>query len=97
MTPAEAGITVGLYVLYVCATFYTSRADEPLHADLALHEFPPEDGGIGEGYSRPTAAAGAPTACIAVKYGDVQVAPLVLSAAYHEQPGHLSGPDSMKD
>lgn len=38
----------GLYVLYVFATFYTSRSDEPLHADVALHEFPPQDGGIGE-------------------------------------------------
>lgn len=38
----------GLYALYVCVTFYTSRADEPLHADVALHEFPPKDGGIGE-------------------------------------------------
>ncbi len=44
----DAGTMLFLYVLYVAATFYTSRADEPLHADLALHEFPPEDGGIGE-------------------------------------------------
>lgn len=44
---------LGLYVLYVAATFYTSRADEPLHADLALHEFPPEDGGIGEQWCPP--------------------------------------------
>jgi hypothetical protein len=44
---------LSLYVLYVAATFYTSRADEPLHADLALHEFPPEDGGIGEPAPQP--------------------------------------------
>lgn len=61
VTPLEAGILVGLYVVYVCATFYTSRADEPLHADLALHEFPPEDGGIGEGAGRAFAAVAAPT------------------------------------
>lgn len=48
VTAVEAGALLGLYVVYVCVTFYTSRADEPLHADLALHEFPPEDGGIGE-------------------------------------------------
>lgn len=48
VTPVEAGTMLSLYALYVAATFYTSRADEPLHADLALHEFPPEDGGIGE-------------------------------------------------
>jgi hypothetical protein len=47
VTRSEAGILLGLYVVYVAATFYFSRADEPLHADLALREFPPEDGGIG--------------------------------------------------
>ena len=53
VTPVEAGTMLSLYVLYVAATFYTSRADEPLHADLALHEFPPEDGGIGEPSPQP--------------------------------------------
>lgn len=48
VTPVEASILCGMYLVYVCATFYTSRADEPLHADLALHEFPPQDGGIGK-------------------------------------------------
>jgi hypothetical protein len=97
VTPLEAGILMGLYVLYVCATFYTSRADEPLHADLALHEFPPEDGGIGEGHSRASAAVGAPTASSAGYNGDFVVTELVHSAAYLEQPGHLSNPDTMED
>lgn len=48
VTALEAGALLGMYVVYVCVTFYTSRTDEPLHADLALHEFPPEDGGIGK-------------------------------------------------
>lgn len=55
----DAGTMLSLYVLYVAATFYTSRADEPLHADLALHEFPPADGGIGEAAPLHTAPAAA--------------------------------------
>jgi hypothetical protein len=38
----------GLYVVYVAVTFVSSRADEPLHADVALREVPPVDGGVGE-------------------------------------------------
>jgi hypothetical protein len=33
-----------LYAGYVAATFYISRHDEPLYADLALHELPQEFG-----------------------------------------------------
>jgi hypothetical protein len=48
VTTAEAGTMCGLYVVYVLVTFYTSRTLEPLHADVALREMPPDDGGVGE-------------------------------------------------
>lgn len=36
-----------LYALYVCLTFYISRHDEPVHADVARHEVPQQEG-VGE-------------------------------------------------
>lgn len=36
-----------VYIAYVCATFYVSRHDEPVHADVMRHEVPQEEG-VGE-------------------------------------------------
>lgn len=36
-----------VYVAYVFVTFWVSRHDEPVHADVARHEVPMEEG-IGE-------------------------------------------------
>lgn len=43
----EACIMGAVYVAYVVVTFYVSRHEEPVHADVALHEVPQEEG-IGE-------------------------------------------------
>jgi hypothetical protein len=38
-----------MYVAYVCVTFWVSRHDDPLQADVALHEVP-QDEGVGESH-----------------------------------------------
>eukprot|EP00879_Flechtneria_rotunda_P007347 GHRR01007708.1.p1 GENE.GHRR01007708.1~~GHRR01007708.1.p1 ORF type:complete len:657 (+),score=194.76 GHRR01007708.1:252-2222(+) len=40
----EALLMCGVYATYVFVTFWVSRNDEPVHADLTLHEVPQEEG-----------------------------------------------------
>lgn len=43
----EAACMAVMYVFYVCITFWAGRGDEPVHADVARHEIPLEEG-VGE-------------------------------------------------
>jgi hypothetical protein len=45
----EAASMALMYVAYVCVTFWVSRHDDPLQADVALHEVP-QDEGVGESH-----------------------------------------------
>ena len=40
---SEAISLASLYVVYVVATFYIAKGDEPVHVDTRLHEVPPEE------------------------------------------------------
>jgi hypothetical protein len=74
----EAGLMVLLYATYVCLTFYISRHDEPVHADVARHEVPQQEG-VGEGPVQPGTALRLSLCCC----------PSLLTPLWHAAQSHV--------